>query len=82
MFAARLWRCALTLLLACILSGAALAENPTLVGRIYVTKLAAATINDGQHEWMRRFAAAIETRSGGRIKAEIYQRASSARFRA
>jgi TRAP-type transport system periplasmic protein len=37
-----------------------------------VMKLATATLNDGQHEWMKRFAAAIEKRSGGRIKAEIY----------
>jgi TRAP-type transport system periplasmic protein len=53
-------------------SGAALAQRPMPDSRTYVMKLAAATVNDGQHEWMRRFAAAIETRSGGRIKAEIY----------
>jgi TRAP-type transport system periplasmic protein len=40
--------------------------------RTYVMKLATATLNDGQHEWMKRFAAAIEKRSGGRIKAELY----------
>jgi len=38
----------------------------------FVMKLASATLNDGQHEWMRRFAAAIETKSGGRIKPELY----------
>src|SRR5262249_27223392 len=37
-----------------------------------VMKLAAATLNDGQHEWMKRFGAAIEQKSGGRIKAELY----------
>jgi TRAP-type C4-dicarboxylate transport system substrate-binding protein len=37
-----------------------------------VMKLGAATLNDAQHEWMKRFAAAIETKSGGRIKAELY----------
>src|SRR5262252_8407549 len=37
-----------------------------------VMKLATATLNDGQHEWMKRFAAAIEAKSGGRIKAELY----------
>ena len=37
-----------------------------------VMKLATATLNDGQHEWMKRFAAAIEQKSGGRIKAELY----------
>ncbi len=72
MFTERPWRCILSLFLACILSDAALAENPAPDGRTYVMKLAAATVNDGQHEWMRRFAAAIETQSGGRIKAEIY----------
>src|ERR1700678_2441516 len=40
--------------------------------RVFVMKLATATLNDGQHEWMKRFAAAIEKRSGGRIKAELY----------
>jgi TRAP-type C4-dicarboxylate transport system substrate-binding protein len=77
MFATGSRRCILAVLLTCILSGAALAQKPapdsrTQDSRIYVMKLAAATVNDGQHEWMRRFAAAIETRSGGRIKAEIY----------
>jgi TRAP-type transport system periplasmic protein len=37
-----------------------------------VMKLGAATLNDAQHEWMKRFAATIETKSGGRIKAELY----------
>ena len=35
-------------------------------------KLATATLNDGQHEWMKRFAAAIEKSTSGRIKAEVY----------
>jgi TRAP-type transport system periplasmic protein len=38
----------------------------------FVMKLATATLNDGQHEWMKRFAAAIERKSGARIKAELY----------
>jgi TRAP-type C4-dicarboxylate transport system substrate-binding protein len=37
-----------------------------------VMKLATPTLNDGQHEWMKIFAAAIEKKSGGRIKAELY----------
>ena len=37
-----------------------------------VMKLTTATLNDGQHEWMKRFGAAIEQKSGGRIKAELY----------
>jgi len=38
----------------------------------YVMKLSTATINDIQHEWMKRFAAAVTRDSGGRIKAELY----------
>jgi TRAP-type C4-dicarboxylate transport system substrate-binding protein len=37
-----------------------------------VMKLSTATINDTQHEWLKRFAAAVEKDSGDRIKAEIY----------
>ena len=37
-----------------------------------VMKLSTATLNDTQHEWMRRFAAAVEKDSGGRIKGELY----------
>jgi TRAP-type C4-dicarboxylate transport system substrate-binding protein len=52
----------------------AAADIPALhaQGAPIVMKLATATLNDGQHEWMKRFAAAIETKSGGRIKAELY----------
>ena len=35
-------------------------------------KLSTATINDTQHEWLKRFGALVEKNSGGRIKAEIY----------
>ena len=35
-------------------------------------RLSAATVNDAQHEWMKRFAVAIERNTGGRIKAELY----------
>lgn len=37
-----------------------------------VMKLSTATINDVQHEWMKRFAADVEKASNGRIKPEIY----------
>jgi TRAP-type C4-dicarboxylate transport system substrate-binding protein len=47
--------------------GAGVASAQTMV-----MKLSTATLNDAQHEWMKRFAAKIETNSGGRIKAEIY----------
>jgi TRAP-type transport system periplasmic protein len=38
----------------------------------FVMKLSTATLNDTQHEWLQRFAAAVEKDSGGRIKSEIY----------
>jgi TRAP-type transport system periplasmic protein len=38
----------------------------------FVMKFSTATVNDIQHEWMKRFAAAVERDSGGRIKAELY----------
>jgi TRAP-type C4-dicarboxylate transport system substrate-binding protein len=37
-----------------------------------VMKLSTATLNDSQHEWLKRFAAAVEKDSGGRIKSEVY----------
>ena len=37
-----------------------------------VMKLSTATLNDTQHEWMKRFAAAVEKDSSGRIKGEVY----------
>jgi TRAP-type transport system periplasmic protein len=37
-----------------------------------VMKLGTATLNDSQHEWMKRFAAAVEQDSKGRIKVEVY----------
>src|SRR5205085_10788712 len=40
--------------------------------KTFVMKLSTATINDTQHEWLRRFTAAVEKDSGGRIKGEIY----------
>ena len=41
-------------------------------GAPIVMKLACPTVNDNEHEWMKRYAAAIERKSGGRIKAELY----------
>lgn len=41
-------------------------------GASIVMKLSTATLNDTQHEWMRRFVAAVERDSAGRIKGEIY----------
>ena len=40
--------------------------------KVMTVKLATATLNDAQHEWMKRFAAGIEKNTNGRMKAEIY----------
>ncbi|MGP0093036.1 MAG: TRAP transporter substrate-binding protein [Xanthobacteraceae bacterium] len=48
--------------------GGAVAQD----NKAIVMKLSTATLNDTQHEWMRRFAVAIEKNSNGRIKAELY----------
>jgi len=45
---------------------AAQSANPIIM------KLSTATLNDTQHEWLKRFAAAVEKDSGGRIKGEVY----------
>jgi TRAP-type C4-dicarboxylate transport system substrate-binding protein len=41
-------------------------------GAPIVMKLSTATLNDTQHEWMKRLVAAVERDSGGRIKGEVY----------
>jgi TRAP-type transport system periplasmic protein len=38
----------------------------------YVMKVTTATINDGPHQLIKDFAAAVERDSGGRIKSEVY----------
>ena len=48
--------------------GAAAAQRQEAI----VMKLSTATLNDAQHEWMKRFAAAVEKNSSGRIRAEVY----------
>src|SRR4051812_5274563 len=40
--------------------------------KVNVMKLSTATLNDTQHEYLKRFAAAVEKDSGGRIKGEVY----------
>src|SRR5271156_4080957 len=40
--------------------------------KTFVMKLSTATLNDTQHEWMKRFAVAVDKDSGGRIKSEVY----------
>jgi len=38
----------------------------------YTMKIGAATVNDGQHEWMKLYKDRVEQKSGGKIKVEIY----------
>jgi TRAP-type C4-dicarboxylate transport system substrate-binding protein len=67
---ARLSRISFAFAMASLLAG--LAAPALAQGNPIVMKLSTATINDTQHEWMKRFAAAVEKDSGGRIKGEIY----------
>ena len=48
------------------------ADHRIRAGQTFVMKLSTATLNDTQHEWLKRFAAAVEKDSGGRIKGEVY----------
>jgi TRAP-type C4-dicarboxylate transport system substrate-binding protein len=52
---------------AAAVGGAAAQDNKTIV-----VKLATATLNDAQHEWLKRFAVAIEKNTNGRMKGEVY----------
>jgi TRAP-type transport system periplasmic protein len=53
--------------LAVTLGGACAADD-----KIYVMKIALATLDDALHQYAKNYAAVIEKDSGGRIKAEIY----------
>jgi TRAP-type transport system periplasmic protein len=71
----RNWKCARSGLAVAFALGAILALPPAVRAQstdTYVMKLSTATVNDHQHEWLKRFAAAVERDSGGRIKAQIY----------
>ncbi len=64
-----------TMALAGGMTAAILAPAPAAFAqadRTFVMKLGVATINDSQHEWLKRFVAAVEKDSNGRIKGEIY----------
>jgi TRAP-type transport system periplasmic protein len=60
-----------TLLVAAALVTASTA-GATAQDRAMTVKLATATLNDVQHEWIKRFAALLEKSSGGHIKTELY----------
>jgi TRAP-type transport system periplasmic protein len=51
--------------------GPAAAQDKTQE-KTFVMKMSTATLNDAQHEWMKRFAAAVEKNTNGRIKGEVY----------
>jgi TRAP-type C4-dicarboxylate transport system substrate-binding protein len=40
--------------------------------KVVTMRISTATLNDSQHEWMKRFAAAIDKNTNGRIKAELF----------
>lgn len=40
--------------------------------KTFTMKLSTATVNDTQHEWLKRFTALVEKNSNGKIKGEIY----------
>jgi TRAP-type C4-dicarboxylate transport system substrate-binding protein len=50
----------------CTFAAATASADPILM------KLGTPTLNDGQHEFLKRLAAAVEKDSGGRIKGEVY----------
>jgi TRAP-type C4-dicarboxylate transport system substrate-binding protein len=54
------------------LAWAAISSPATAQDKVIVMKMSTATLNDAQHEWMKRFAAAIEKNTNGRIKGEVY----------
>ncbi len=61
-------------IMAGVIAATGLASAPAAQAqdKVFVMKMSTATINDTQHEWLKRFAAAVEKDSGGRIKGEIY----------
>jgi TRAP-type C4-dicarboxylate transport system substrate-binding protein len=59
-------------LVAAVAALAAAAPGAAGAAETYTMKIGLATINDSQHEWSKRFVAAVEKDSGGRIKGEIY----------
>jgi TRAP-type C4-dicarboxylate transport system substrate-binding protein len=49
------------------------AAGPAMAaGKTYVMKLSTATLNDTQHEYLKRLAAAVEKASNGQVKAQVY----------
>jgi TRAP-type C4-dicarboxylate transport system substrate-binding protein len=60
-------------ILGCLALAGTLMTSATAYGQSqFLMKLGTPTLNDGQHEFLKRFAAAVEKDSGGRIKVEVY----------
>jgi TRAP-type C4-dicarboxylate transport system substrate-binding protein len=79
MRAMKRWRGIVTALMLSVVPCGSMAQNnqpagnnPAAIKPAFVMKLATAALNDTNNEWMARFGAAIETKSEGRIKAELY----------
>jgi len=54
------------------IAGALLAVALSASAQQFTMKLSSPTINDVSQEWMKAFKAGVESRSGGKIKVEIY----------
>ena len=66
------WARAARILVALAVATLFVAHPAAAQDKVMTIKLATATLNDAQHEWMKLFAAAIEKKTNGRIKAEVY----------
>src|SRR5690349_10723190 len=51
---------------------AAAASSADAQDKVITMRLSTATLNDAQHEYMKRFAVAIDKNTNGRIKAELF----------
>jgi TRAP-type C4-dicarboxylate transport system substrate-binding protein len=69
---ARLKFCVGLLLGAVVLGGSMIASPMPVFADPIVMKMGTATVNDQQHEWLKRFKAAVERDSKGQISVAIY----------
>jgi TRAP-type C4-dicarboxylate transport system substrate-binding protein len=53
-------------------ASAAAQDNRAQDAKTIVMKLSGSTINDSNHEWLKRFSSLVEKNSGGRIRGEVY----------
>src|SRR4051812_10045298 len=58
--------------LAAVVVAAAASGAAAQDAKVVTMRISTATLNDSQHEWMKRFAVAIDKNTGGRIKAELF----------